>query len=343
MWALACGVVARQAVFTLAVIAFEPVRPRLLAGRRETADLLRTGAGFSATAAFSFLANQGLNVVIAHMLGAAALGLFTRARALGVVSVRLGPVLADVLLPAMARRQHQTARLRAVHRAGVEILSLAVLPASLMLAVCAPEIVAVVLGARWEGAVPALRIVALAGALPALGALHVSVIRALGAVYRETWRRAVYFVVLMAGAWFASRWGLAGVAAATAAAWVVLQGLLAHLALGLLGTGWTALLRRLVPALWTGFWSTAATVASVARGRRGARRIPAAGRGAGARTGGLGRRGGGGDLVRAAVRAPGLPALGAGATALRRDGPDRTAAARRARLPGAALAGAPCA
>ena len=258
VWALACGVVARQAVFTLAVIAFEPVRPRLLAGRRETADLLRTGAGFSATAAFSFLANQGLNVVIAHMLGAAALGLFTRARALGVVSVRLGPVLADVLLPAMARRQHQTARLRAVHRAGVEILSLAVLPASLMLAVCAPEIVAVVLGARWEGAVPALRIVALAGALPALGALHVSVIRALGAVYRETWRRAVYFVVLMAGAWFASRWGLAGVAAATAAAWVVLQGLLAHLALGLLGTGWTALLRRLVPALWTGFWSTAA-------------------------------------------------------------------------------------
>ena len=101
-------------------------------------------------------------------------------------------------------------------------------------------------------------ILALAGALQALGALHVPVIRAMGAVYREAWRRAVYFALLTAGVWFASRWGLAGVAAAVVAAWVVLHGLLAHLALGLLGTRWTALLGRLVPALWTGFWSTAA-------------------------------------------------------------------------------------
>ena len=80
------------------------------------------------------------------------------------MSARLGPVLGGVLLPAMARRQRRAARLRAVHRAGIEMLSLAALPASLAIAVCAPEIVAVVLGARWEGAVPVLRILALAGA-----------------------------------------------------------------------------------------------------------------------------------------------------------------------------------
>ena len=50
-----------------------------------------------------------------------------------------------------------------------------------------------------EGAAPVLRILALASVLQAFGALHVPVIRALGAVYRETWRRAVYFVLLMAG------------------------------------------------------------------------------------------------------------------------------------------------
>ena len=258
VWALVWGVVVRKAVFTLAVIAFEPVRPRLLAGRRETADLLRTGVGFSATAVFRFLANRGLDVAIAHTLGATALGLHTRAAALAVVSARLGPVLTEVLMPAMARSQHRVGRLRAVHRAGIEMLSLSALPASLAIAVCAPEIVAVLLGARWEGAVPALRILALAGVLQAFHALHVSVIRAMGAVYRETWRRAVFFVLLMTGAWFGSRWGLAGVAAASVVAWVVLQGLLAQLALGLLGTGWTALLRHFVPALWTGVWSTAA-------------------------------------------------------------------------------------
>ena len=226
--ALVWGVVARQAVFSAAVILLEPVPPRLFAGRREIADLLRTGAGFSAIAVFTFLANRGLNLVIARTLGAAALGLYTRAHALAVVSARLGPVMAKVLLPSMARRQHRVERLRAVHRGGIEMLSLAVVPASLMIAMTAPEIIAVVLGPQWEGAAPALRILALAGVLQAFSALHVPVIRSLGAVYRETWRRALFFVLLMAGAWLASRWGLAAVAAAAVAAGVVLQGLLAH-------------------------------------------------------------------------------------------------------------------
>ena len=265
--ALVWGVVARQAVFSAAVILLEPVQPRLFAGRREIAALLRTGAGFSAIAVFTFLANRGRSLVIARTLGAAALGLYTRAHALAVVSARLGPVMAKVLLPSMARRQHRVERLRAVHRGGIELLSLAVLPASLMIAMTAPEIIAVVLGRQWEGAVPALRILALAGVLQGFIALHVPVIRSLGAVYRETWRRALFFVLLIAGTWLASRWGLAAVAAVAVAAGVVLQGLLAQLALDLLGTRWTSLLRCLVPALWTGLWSTAALWIAVAGAR----------------------------------------------------------------------------
>ena len=268
--ALVWGVVARQAVFSAAVILLAPVPPRLFAGRRAIADLLRTGAGFSAIAVFSFLATRGLTLVIARTLGAAALGLYTRAHALAVVSARLGPVMAKVLLPSMARRQHRVERLRAVHRGGIEMLSLAVVPASLMIAMTAPEIIAVVLGRQWEGAVPALRILALAGVLQAFSALHVPVIRSLGAVYRETWRRALFFVLLMAGVWLASRWGLAAIAAAAVAAGVVLQGLLAHLALDLLGTRWTRLLRCLVPAVWTGLWSTAALWIAAAGVRRAA-------------------------------------------------------------------------
>ena len=256
--ALVWGVVARQAVFSAAVILQQPVRPQLFAGRREIADLLRTGAGFSAIAVFGFLANRGLDVVIIRTLGAAALGLYTRACALAVVSARLGPVIAKVLLPSMARCQHRVGRLRDVHRYGIEIFSIAVLPASLMIAVAAPEIVAVVLGAGWEGATPALRILALVGVLQAFSILHVPLIRSLGAVYRETWRRAVFFVLLMAGAWFASRWGLAAVAVAAGGAQIVLQWLLAQLALDLLGMRWASFLRCLIPALWTGLWSTAA-------------------------------------------------------------------------------------
>lgn len=256
VWALVWGTLARTAVFSLAVIAFAPPPRGLGAGRREAAELLHTGTGFTALALFNVLSTQGLNLVIARTLGATPFGLYTLALALAMVPTRISSVLSSVLRPAMALRQRRTDRLSTVHLNGIEVLSLATLPASLMIAVSAPEIVAVVLGEQWDGAVPALRILALVGALQSFNALHVPVIQALGAVYRETWRRALFFVLLLGGAWFASRWGLLGVVIAVGAVRFVLHALLVHLVLGLLGMHWITLLRRHVPALWAGLWAT---------------------------------------------------------------------------------------
>ena len=204
------------------------------------------------------MSGQAVNLLLARTLGVSALGLYTRARALSVMPARLAPVLRNVLLPAMARRQDRTARLRTVHLNATEMLSLAALPASAMLAVSAPEVVAVVLGAQWDGAVPALRILALVGAVQVFNALHVPVIRAMGAVWRETWRRALFVSLLLAWVWFASRWGLVGVVCAVSAAWVVQHALLTHLALDLLGVRPATLLRRHVPALWAALWTAGA-------------------------------------------------------------------------------------
>ena len=258
VWALVWGTLARQAVFTLAAIAFAPPPRRVRAGRHEAAQLLGTGAGFSALALLANVSGQAVRLVLAATLGAAALGLYTRAQALSVVTSRLNPLLRGVLMPAMARRQRRIDRLRIALLNGVELLSLAALPASVMIAVSAPEIVAVVLGAQWDAAVPALRVLALAGAVHALDAVHVPLVRALGAVYRETWRRLLHLVLTLAAAWFASPWGLLGVTAAVAAASLVLRVLLAHLALRLLGVGAAAFLARLAPALWVALWAAPA-------------------------------------------------------------------------------------
>lgn len=258
VWALVWGVVARQAVFTLAAIAFAPPPRALGAARREAGQLLRTGAGFSALALLAVLSTQAVKLAVAGTLGAATLGLYTRAQALSVVTARLNPVLNSVLLPAMARRQHRTDRLRTVHLNGAEMLSLLTFPASVTIAVSAPEIVAVILGAQWQGAVPALRILALSGAVHSLNPLHVPLIRATGAVYRESWRRALFSALLLGAVWFGSRWGLTGVAAAVGAVTVVQHALLTQLALSLLGVRLPTLLRRYLPALWVALWAAAA-------------------------------------------------------------------------------------
>ena len=268
VWALVWGALARQAVFTLGATAFAPPPRGFAARRREAVELLSTGAGFSALALIRVLSGQTVSLVIAGTLGAASLGLFNRATALSVVTARLSPLLRDVLVPSMARRQRRIGRLRTVHLNGVELLSLVALPTSLMIAVSAPEIVAVVLGERWEAAVPALRILALAGGVQAIGAVHVPVVRAMGAVYRETWRRALLYLLLFGGAWFASRWGLLGIVVAVSAAGLVRHALLTHLTLGLLGVRFNTLLARYLPALWVGLGATAALWLSVEATRR---------------------------------------------------------------------------
>lgn len=257
VWALVWGALAQRAGYCVAVLAFAPPRG-LGAGRQEASDLARTGGGFSALALTSVAAGQSLRLMIAGTLGSASLGLYTRARSLSVVASRFGRVLNRVLMPAMARRQRRIHRLGSVVLNGVEVLALAALPLSLLIALSAPEIVRVVLGSQWDGAVPVLSILSLTAALQMINAMYTPVIRALGAVYRETWRRALHLALLIGAVWAGSRWGLAGVAVAIGAVRLVLHALLVHLALGLLKIGVGTLLRRYAPALWTGAWAAAA-------------------------------------------------------------------------------------
>ena len=150
VWALVWGTVARQGVFAAAVLAAAPRLPRPGLARRETGEVLRAGAGFSSIAFFDLVAHQGSRLVVGRLLGAASLGHYTRATALAAFAGHPGRIVTRVLFPAMAQRQHRTDRLGAVYLHGTECLALLALPAGLMLAVSAPEIVAVVLGAQWD-------------------------------------------------------------------------------------------------------------------------------------------------------------------------------------------------
>lgn len=270
VWALVSGVLARHALFAALVIAARPPprAPRL--ARREAAELLGVGGGFSAIALLNVVASQGVHLIVARALGAEALGLYTRGARLALAPASLSPALHGVLLPAMARRQRESERLAPVHLNGVELAFLLALPASLMIAVAAPEIVAVVLGPQWDAAVAVLRILALASAFQAANALHVSAVRALGAVWRESWRRALGLLLLLGGAWLGSGFGLAGVAGAVALAWTVRFALLSALARSLLGLSWRRLLARHLPALWVSLWATPALVLAARLAREAA-------------------------------------------------------------------------
>ncbi|TGQ03855.1 oligosaccharide flippase family protein, partial [Mesorhizobium sp. M00.F.Ca.ET.217.01.1.1] len=105
----------------------------------------------------NYLATQADRLVVGRWLGADALGLYgLSSQLMTTPAVIVGQVLDRVLFPTMALVQEQPARLARAYRSAIAGCALLVLPASVVVAIVAPELVAVILGRGWVGVVAPL-------------------------------------------------------------------------------------------------------------------------------------------------------------------------------------------
>ena len=257
VWSLVWGEIMHRVIHTATATWYSPQRLRPGWGLREAADLLSTGAGFSLARMFEFIARQGGYFIIGRWLGAASLGYYSRADRLIVLPRNyVSQSLFEVLFPAMAQRQQGRDRIATIYLHGIETLALVALPVSVMVFVCAPEIVSVILGGQWAPVVVLLQILAVAILFQMCDILNLAAIGALGAVYRQAWRQGLHAFLVVVGAWYASRWGLGGVAVAIVGAQVASYLLLTQLTMSLLEVRPRQFLRCYLPALWAGAWAT---------------------------------------------------------------------------------------
>lgn len=250
-WAPIAGELVRTAIHSGAVVKLHGGRFPLRLTLRGSAPLVSQGAGYLLTQVSGFVLQSAPALVAWRTLGTAALGYFSRAERLAfLLHQALYATLFDVAFVATAQRQHRRAHLRSFYLSATEVLALASLPPSLLLAVAAPETVLVVLGSQWQTSVPILQILALAVPLQAWSTLNSATMRGLGSVYGETGRQIVCAGLLVAGAWVGSRHGLLGVALGVVAGHLIASLMLVRAAWMLRLSG-RELCRSLAPAAWT--------------------------------------------------------------------------------------------
>jgi PST family polysaccharide transporter len=250
VWALVVGHLAAASFKTSVLLVAHPPRLRPWPDRSSMKDLLQLGGGFTAGSIANYVAQQGDNVLVGRLLGAASLGVYGRAYQLMAMPANLlGGVLDIVLFPAMARVQDNRRALAAAYRRGVAAIALLAGPASATLAVLGFEIVHVVLGSQWSGAVAPLQILALGMVFRTSYKMSESISRATGAVYRRAWRQWIYAVLVLLGVSIGRRWDLAGVAWGVLGALTVNYFLMAHLSIKLAEMTWRDFWHAHVPAL----------------------------------------------------------------------------------------------
>lgn len=199
-----------------------PWRPRLVYSRESLRSLGSYGVRTLSSQFLDYLVLNMDNLLVGRFLGSVALGLY--ALAYNVMFLPLGRIarpIAQVMFSAFAKLQGEPERLRDGWLRGNRFAAAVNAPLFLGMAVVAPDFVPVVLGSKWDAAVPVLQLLSVAGAIQSFQTLNWSCVQATGRA--EVMLRFRLFSTPLTLAAFAVglRWGVVGVAGLFAAARLV--------------------------------------------------------------------------------------------------------------------------
>jgi polysaccharide transporter, PST family len=223
-WAIVGNALTASAVATLLLWRISPWRPRAVFSPARFRDLGGFGLRLFGIRLLNHTNLNADNVLVGRFAGVAALGTYSVAyNVMFTPLLRIATPIAEVVYPAFVRMQDNPMRLRAAWLRSKRLITSLLAPAFLMIAVTAPDLVHVILGAKWNAVAPVIQLLCLAGVAHGVVALNWSVLQATGRV--GTQFRLELFVSLVTVAAFAAgvHWGALGVAGFFAGAkWLLL-------------------------------------------------------------------------------------------------------------------------
>ena len=152
--------------FVLAVLLFvlSPWKPKFLLRWQPTKGLLGYGLPLMGFNFVNYFSRNLDNLLIGKYLGAAQLGYYDIAcRSLLFPLSNVSTVIGRVMFPALSRMEDDKARVRSGYTKATRNIALVTFPVLAGLAVVAPQLVRVLLGAKWERSIFLIQMLALVG------------------------------------------------------------------------------------------------------------------------------------------------------------------------------------
>lgn len=218
-WAIIGQSVIGVAIGTALLWKVSKWRPRFIYSRRSLRECGSFGGKMLASRMQSYLNLNADNLLIGRFLGSAALGTYTIAyNVMFAPLARLAAPIQGVMIPAFARLQDDRERLGTTWLRGSRLTAAVSIPGFIGMLAVAPDFVPVVLGHRWEGAVPILQLLCWAGIFQSVEMLQWSVLQSCGragTLLRYTTASTVCNLIAFG---VGLHWGIEGVAAGFAIA-----------------------------------------------------------------------------------------------------------------------------
>ena len=167
-WSLIAAMVVSQIAWVVSVSFAHPWRPRFRFSRAVAKPLLSYSQHLLLASLLTFLMTNVDNFTVGYLLGPATLGYYAIAYSLCLFSSMVSGSAASALFPSLSKIQADPERVRRGYLESFAYASATVAPIAIGLAVMAPEIVRVLLGAVWTPSIVPLVILAFYGFAKAL-------------------------------------------------------------------------------------------------------------------------------------------------------------------------------
>ena len=202
VWAIVAGKLTQCCIQTIILLIKKPICFKLSFSFSAYKDLLTYGGGLTLVRVFDNISSQGDYFIIGRFLGSVPLGFYERASSLMAMPGQyLGFVLDKTLFPAMSQIQDQSKRLENAYFLATNIISMFLIPISVLMITLAPEIIVTVLGPNWSESVLLFQILSITLFLRIFINLTDTLVRATGAVYASAVRRAIYAITIIFFCW----------------------------------------------------------------------------------------------------------------------------------------------
>jgi O-antigen/teichoic acid export membrane protein len=238
-WALIIGHLVQTCIQVFASIILKAHPKRFVMHKKSLKELLWFGGGHTLAKAGNYFALFGDKFVTARWLGPTALGLYERSYQFMVMPAALiGNVIQQVLFPALSKISGDQTKLLKAFTRGTSIVSLIIIPISVVSVLLAPEIIFIVLGSKWQEVTVPFQILAFGMYFRTSYKIGDSFTRSVGAVYKRAWVQWFYAFMVFGGCLGVRSWGITGISVAVLLSLFVNYVLMVNLSLKILSFSW---------------------------------------------------------------------------------------------------------
>jgi len=198
VWSIVYMSLANNLVNTIVLWITSPWKPSFIFSFSDLKPLVKYSTHVGANSIFTYLTRNLDNFIIAKFVGGKALGLYSNAyRLMMLPVVNIAGIFSNVLFSGFSKLGNDKPKMAAIYLKTISLISFITFPLMVGIFSVAEDLILVIYGEEWRGAIPLIKILSLLGAAQSILFLNGTIFNAVGKPKIALWATIALYILLI--------------------------------------------------------------------------------------------------------------------------------------------------